>query len=387
MVDRFTCRNILKFLLLFKHKGLLYSPLFYLLKESLLSGCEDVPNCFKPYDLAALSEDSNLQHLQRLFDLLLEHAVALAKRQLDGLFTEENLVVAHQISNEQAIQEKQQQRPAGSIVRDAGVEGAGASGLIYGEVDFDSFQRILEVALTGLRPSSPPVHADAAVAGAVAARAGKLKFVDLGSGTGKACLWAALTTPVSHVMGIEVVEGLHLQALELYKRFCELNHHAGVHEATSQGETAAGTAPLLDGASCRVELVCGSFLADVHEWSDSDIAFANSTCFPNDLVMKLAVRSQLMRPGSRFVTFTVALDSPYWKVIYRERMLMSWGMATVFVQERLSDEEARRRLMSPDELELDLDSGGLGAARQQQQQQGGRARRADDGIWTMSACD
>ena len=107
MVNRFTCRNILKFLLLFKQKGLLYSPLFYLLKESLLSGCEDVPNCFKPYDLAALSEDANLQHLQRLFDLLHGQAVALAKRQLDGLFTEANLVVAHQISNEQAAQEKQ----------------------------------------------------------------------------------------------------------------------------------------------------------------------------------------------------------------------------------------------------------------------------------------
>jgi len=56
---------------------------------------------------------------------------------------------------------------------------------------------------------------------------------------------------------------------------------------------------------------------------------------------KLAVKSQLMRQGSRFITFTASLNSPYWRVIYRERLKMSWGFATVFVHERLGDAEAR----------------------------------------------
>ena len=54
--------------------------------------------------------------------------------------------------------------------------------------------------------------------------------------------------------------------------------------------------------------------------------------------MKLSVKSQACRPGTRFVTFTASLDSPYWKVIYKQQLAMSWGPATVFIHERLSPE-------------------------------------------------
>jgi hypothetical protein len=55
-------------------------------------------------------------------------------------------------------------------------------------------------------------------------------------------------------------------------------------------------------------------------------------------MMKLSVKSQTCRPGTRFVTFTASLDSPYWKVIYKQQLAMSWGPATVFIHERLSPE-------------------------------------------------
>lgn len=418
MVDRFTIRNILKFLLLFKHKGLLYSPLYYLLKDSLLSGDSAIPNIFEPYDLAELANVGNLQHLQRLFDLLHEQAVSIAKKQLDALYTDGNVVKAHQISNAQSIHEKKHlctssstdtrtlasiaagEREAdhsssrsdtsastnanssnsststdGNIITpgmgvSVGVGEADTRGLIYGEVDFDSFQRILDTALTGLKPMT---------------KEGKFSFVDLGSGTGKACLWAALTTPFSHILGIEIISGLHCAAVRIHEQFCSINHMACANTNTSN-RTGTGTSKKdrkikikdvdegddesdsddddddgenekaakiqaqtnNDHTSC-VQFVEGSFLHDIHDWSESDLAFANSTCFPNELLMKLSVRSQLMRPGSRFITFTVSLDSPYWRVIYRERMNMSWGMATVFIQERLSDEQVRHAMMFPDD--------------------------------------
>ena len=64
--------------------------------------------------------------------------------------------------------------------------------------------------------------------------------------------------------------------------------------------------------------------------------------------MKLSVKSQACKPGTRFITFTASLDSPYWKVIYREQLAMSWGPATVFVHLRLPAAQVQAILRSGD---------------------------------------
>ncbi len=333
---RFVVRNVLKFLLLFKTKGLLCKPLYSLLKDSVLSGAKDILNVFERYDLTALSEESNLMHLERLFDVLHEKALSMAREQLDVLYSEANLMESHKISNAMTLTKPLD--PAHEGKNDQ-IKGQESRSFIYGEIEFKSFQKILEIAMTGLNKKTG-------------------KFTDLGSGSGKACLWAALTAPFGHILGIEIIEGLHNQALNFLSAFRKINYQYG------QTDSMVGVSSSEGSDHTKIELVHGSFLSDVHDWSDSAVAFANSTCFPEDLMMKIAVKSQLMQPGSRFITFTTSLNSPYWRVICKERMHMSWGMATVYVHERLQDSEAIERMMEQPPIEES-------------------ASKDDDGIWIL----
>ncbi|CAM9942026.1 unnamed protein product, partial [Discosporangium mesarthrocarpum] len=79
----------------------------------------------------------------------------------------------------------------------------------------------------------------------------------------------------------------------------------------------------------------GSFLTTEFDWSDGDLVFANSTCFAEDTLDAIATRAAALRPGARVITFTAALRTPWLKVISKRRHMMSWGPATVFVQEKL----------------------------------------------------
>lgn len=69
--------------------------------------------------------------------------------------------------------------------------------LIYGEVEFDSFYRIL-------RKINPP-------SGGV--------FYDLGSGTGKALFVARLTRDFDKCIGIEILESLHGEASRIVQKY------------------------------------------------------------------------------------------------------------------------------------------------------------------------
>lgn len=49
-------------------------------------------------------------------------------------------------------------------------------------------------------------------------------------------------------------------------------------------------------------------------WADSDLVFANSTCFPDELIVEIAAQCASLRVGSRVITFTTSLRSEYFKV-------------------------------------------------------------------------
>ncbi|CAM9922769.1 unnamed protein product, partial [Ectocarpus sp. 13 AM-2016] len=74
-------------------------------------------------------------------------------------------------------------------------------------------------------------------------------------------------------------------------------------------------------------------------WSDGDCVFANSTCFPEDLMDALARQAEELKPGSIVVTFTKGLDSTAFEVLSKRRFEMSWGPATVFIHRRRLDGE------------------------------------------------
>jgi SAM-dependent methyltransferase len=167
--------------------------------------------------------------------------------------------------------------------------------LIYGEVDFTSFYKVL-------RKINPPQGST---------------FYDLGSGTAKAIFIARLTQDFGRCLGIEILEGLHNQAVKIVDRYnskyrsylCTgLDLHASVHQ--------------------------GSFLE--YDWSDGDVVFANSTCFDDTLMEDMSKRAENLRPGAIFITFTKGLTSSKFEVLERKRYRMSWGPATVYIHRRLN---------------------------------------------------
>jgi SAM-dependent methyltransferase len=167
--------------------------------------------------------------------------------------------------------------------------------LIYGEVDFTSFYKVL-------RKINPPQGST---------------FYDLGSGTAKAVFIARLTQDFGRCVGIEILEGLHCQAMKIVDRYNKmyrsylctgLDLHASVHQ--------------------------GSFLE--YDWSDGDVVFANSTCFDDTLMEDMSKRAENLRPGAIFITFTKGLTSSKFEVLERKRYRMSWGPATVYIHRRLN---------------------------------------------------
>eukprot|EP01041_Mallomonas_annulata_P000761 gene761-1448_t len=113
--------------------------------------------------------------------------------------------------------------------------------LIYGEVDYSSFYRVL-------RKINPAPGGT---------------FYDLGSGTGKAVFAARLTQDFARCVGVELLQGLH-----------------------KQGRAVLERQYLCSGQSQQVALFEGSLLE--FDWVDGDVVFANSTCFDDDLMADMA---------------------------------------------------------------------------------------------------
>jgi SAM-dependent methyltransferase len=166
--------------------------------------------------------------------------------------------------------------------------------LIYGEVEFNSFYRVL-------RKINPQPG---------------LVFYDLGSGTGKAVMAARFAYDFSKCIGIEILTSLHEQAERVLHRY----------NADFKNSLALGQ-------SQHAMVYEGSFLD--FDWSDGELVFANSTCFDDQLMQALSDMAGRLKPGAIVVTFTKGMSSDKFEVLERKRYRMSWGPATVFIHRRL----------------------------------------------------
>ena len=93
--------------------------------------------------------------------------------------------------------------------------------------------------------------------------------------------------------------------------------------------------PIYPTTTPSLELTCGDFLE--FEWKDASFVFANSTCFSPELMQNLSKKSEELKVGTFFVTFTKRLPnlSENWEVKEGFRRLMSWGIATVYVHKKI----------------------------------------------------
>lgn len=137
-------------------------------------------------------------------------------------------------------------------------EGLYLEGLQYGEIDPSAFARALDW---------------------VAPRDGE-DFWDLGSGTGKAALTAAVLFPFGHVRGVEILEPLHAAA-----------------------ERARAALPASALRSRELSLLCGDAFAQ--PWTENaGIVFCTLTCLTDETIAELESACERLPRGARLIVTT-----------------------------------------------------------------------------------
>lgn len=165
---------------------------------------------------------------------------------------------------------------------------------------------------------------------------------DLGSGTGKPCIAAALLWPFRKVVGVELLPSLHALATQAAARLALGNGESSLvgdgHGESMGTSDAAATAAQLH---ADVVFQCGDLFAiDV---GDADIVFVASTGFDEATFERLA---RHLRQSVRIGTVIVSLSLPVpmqtsvaaskaavgadFKTVLEKRFRFSWGNCSVY---------------------------------------------------------
>lgn len=165
----------------------------------------------------------------------------------------------------------------------------------YGEIDFIYFAQVLEI---------------------VNPQPGEL-MLDLGSGGGKAVFCAALLYPSVKVVGIEILEGLHnFSANQLAKFEKLMDEH-----------------PRLSQQSYEIEFIHNDIMnMNIH---NATIIFINATCYDDKFLAQLSLNLNVLDIGSRVIITTHALFNQNFEEIYKDVVLMSWGLCEIRVYQRV----------------------------------------------------
>jgi SAM-dependent methyltransferase len=148
---------------------------------------------------------------------------------------------------------------------------------LYGEIDYLTFAQLL------LRCT---IHPDTV-------------FYDLGSGTGKAVVFAALLLELKQACGIEQLTLLHESAKEASNHLIDKNIHF--------------------------------YQADLlrHPWHHADLVFVNATAFIGDFWQQVLEQLKKLQAGTQIIIVTKQLPADHFKLIYQDFLPMSWGLARV----------------------------------------------------------
>ncbi|CAN0305891.1 unnamed protein product, partial [Phaeothamnion confervicola] len=144
-------------------------------------------------------------------------------------------------------------------------------------------------------------------------------FYDLGSGTGKPVVAAAICHAFSKAVGIEILEGLHHASVEVVRSWDVVGRPGTPQDRRTDIRFVHGDAT--DPAAA--------------DWSDGDVVFANSTCFDDALMNRIAERAAMLRRGAFVITLSRRLPGDGFAVLESRALTMSWGAATVFIHQKL----------------------------------------------------
>lgn len=160
--------------------------------------------------------------------------------------------------------------------------------LTYGEVTPESVQYMINIT----QPKSGEI------------------FYDLGSGTGKAVIFAAFFAPFARATGIELIEDLWQSATETAARY-----YSEVKPQMPEKQDQ------------EVSFINGSMFD--HDTSDGDVFFTHCTCFDDPMMEQISRKLEACKPGTRVVTVTKGLISPEFELVHSTPFRMGWGEATM----------------------------------------------------------
>ncbi|MCW5590334.1 MAG: hypothetical protein KIT27_11815 [Legionellales bacterium] len=165
---------------------------------------------------------------------------------------------------------------------------------VYGEITYDTFTTMLDIA----DPKPGEV------------------FYDLGSGSGKAVMMAALLGDFSKACGVELLDALHKLSADQLEKFNQ------------------DPRPEFNGKQFNISYLHDDlFKQDI---SDADIVYINATCFIGDIWEKTVNKlNQELRTGGRVMLCTKSLPSTHYQQLYSQLMEMSWGPCTINVFKKI----------------------------------------------------
>ena len=134
-------------------------------------------------------------------------------------------------------------------------------------------------------------------------------FWDIGCGAGRPLAIVSLNFPqLKKCFGVELLEGLY----DLAK------------SSASQVMNQTAFKDVVP-----IEILQGDMLAV--DWSNADIVYASSICFPDSLVDGIADKCVLLKKGSRVITLKNFPPRDYLKLEYLLKLKMTWGRCQVMI--------------------------------------------------------
>ena len=140
-----------------------------------------------------------------------------------------------------------------------------------------------------------------------------LVFWDLGAGVGKVLITAALSKKFSKIYGVELLDGLH----EAAKQVCA-NFEKAIEEEKWTNES-------------KLEMIHGNMLEI--DWSNADVVYASSICFPKELIDGVIHKANLLKKGTIIASLR-EIDNENFKLLYTFRVKMTWGTCDVHILEK-----------------------------------------------------
>mmetsp|Transcript_46638 Transcript_46638/g.130049 ORF Transcript_46638/g.130049 Transcript_46638/m.130049 type:complete len:524 (-) Transcript_46638:55-1626(-) len=270
---------------------------------------EDVPEVF-PHQKRNRSKEQVWDLIDEgvFYNLLKEEAVELTEQQKLEMRTD---LLFKRCSPLKAKLLSQEERRLNSLDDPA---------LLYGEIEPNEFAKVLQ----RIQHIYGHMHPGKGIA--------RGKFYDIGSGSGKACLVAAMLHPFELCCGIETLSELCTLAEGL--------------QARHDKRIASGKPPIGyngdetdDRKKQVIRFACTDALED-NSWSEATMTFCHSTAFSEEMMLTFAETTELMEIGSVVITCTKPLPTTKsrWLTLLHDRLEVAWGTVKVWAYEKLTTE-------------------------------------------------